>query len=178
MTAVAPGRYTGVAICLHWGIAGLLCVAFPLGLYMGDLPLSPDKLRLFSYHKWLGLSIFMLAVLRITWRLTHAPPPPPASLRAWERHAAFVVHVFLYVLVFMVPVSGWLMSSAQGFQTVWFGVLPLPDLLGRDNELAVLLKLAHQTLNYLMLALAAIHVLAALKHRFIQHDGVVARMLP
>ena len=173
-----PDRYTRTAVALHWAIALLVFAAFPLGVYMHELPLSPDKLRLYSYHKWIGVSIFLLAVLRVTWRSTHRPPPLPAAMPHWEKLAANTVHYLLYVLLFAVPLSGWLMSSAKGFQTVWFGVLPLPDLVGKDKALGELLTELHETLNFLLLGLVFAHIGAALKHHFIERDGILARMIP
>ncbi len=173
-----PNRYTHTAISLHWLIALLIFAAFPLGVYMHDLPLSPDKLRLYSYHKWIGVTIFMLAIIRLVWRATHRPPPLPANMPKWERFAAESVHHLLYALLFLIPLSGWLMSSAKGFQTVWFGVLPLPDLLGKNKELGDLLQKVHELLNFSLLGLVLGHAGAALKHHFIRHDTILERMLP
>ncbi|MGE5320152.1 MAG: cytochrome b [Hyphomicrobiaceae bacterium] len=174
MTSVM--RYSTPAIVLHWLVALLIFAAFPLGLYMADLPFSPEKLKLFSYHKWIGVSVFMLAVFRVTWRLTHMPPPLPASVAAWQRRASVIVHGLLYLLILVVPISGWLMSSAKGVQTVWFGVLPLPDLIGKDKALGRQLAEVHETLNYTMLALVVVHVSAALQHHFIERQPFLQRM--
>jgi cytochrome b561 len=174
----SPIRYTGTAIALHWLSALLIIAAFPLGVYMHELPLSPTKLQLYSYHKWLGVTIFLLMAVRLAWRTVHAPPPFPVALPPWQRHAAHVLHGLLYLLLFAIPLSGWLMSSAKGFQTVYLGILPLPDLVGKDKALGELLTGVHETLNYLLLALVVAHVGAALKHQFIDRDGVLARMLP
>ena len=171
-------RYTRTAITLHWAIALLIFTAFPLGVYMHDLPLSPNKLQLYSYHKWIGVSIFLLAMLRISWRITHRPPPLPSGMPQWEKIAAHATHYLLYVLIFAIPLSGWLMSSAKGVQTVWFGVLPLPDLVSRNKELGELLKEVHESLNFLMLGLVLAHVGAALKHHFIERDDILVRMIP
>lgn len=173
-----PTRYTNTAIALHWLVALLIFAAFPLGLYMGDLPFSPLKLKLFSYHKWLGVTVFLLAIARLAWRATHPAPPLPASMSAWERFAAGAGHWLLYALLFIIPLTGWLMSSAKGVQTVYLGVLPLPDLLGRDKALGELLEEVHEMLNMGMLALVFLHVVAALRHHFFEHDGILARMLP
>jgi cytochrome b561 len=102
----------------------------------------------------------------------------PAGMPAWQRKAAEATHVLLYLLMFAVPLSGWLMSSAKGFQTVWFGVLPLPDLLDKNQELGDLLQQVHMLLNFTMAALVIAHLGAALKHHFIDRDDVLARMLP
>ena len=171
-------RYNNTAIALHWLIALLIFVAFPLGLYMSDLKLSPTKLQLFSYHKWIGVTIFVLAIIRLIWRATHTPPALPDSISRMQQIGSHIVHGFIYVLLFAVPISGWLMSSAKGFKTVWFGVLPLPDLLGKDKALGDILEGVHQSLNYILLLLVVMHVAALIKHRFIDKDEILNRMLP
>ena len=171
-------HYTRTAITLHWLIALLICAAFPLGLYMHDLPLSPHKLRMYSYHKWIGVTVFLFAVVRLSWRISHRPPALPDSMANWEKSVAHAMHFALYALIFLAPLSGWLMSSAKGFQTVWFGMLPLPDLVGKDKELGNTLQEVHEALNFLMLGLMLAHAGAALKHHVIERDDVLARMLP
>lgn len=171
-------HYTRTAVALHWIIALLIFANFPLGVYMHDLPLSPDKLRLFSWHKWIGVTAFVLAVLRVSWRSTHVPPPLPANMPSWEKLAAQAVHYLLYLLILAIPLSGWLMSSAKGVQTVWFGVLPLPDLVSKNKELGDALQKVHESLNFLMLGLLLAHVGGALKHHFIERDDTLIRMLP
>lgn len=171
-------RYTRTALSLHWLIALLIFAAFPLGIYMHDLPLSPFKLKLYSYHKWIGVSIFLLMAFRLYWRMTHRPPALPGSMPRWERIAAESVHHLLYALLFLIPLSGWLMSSAKGFQTVWFGVLPLPDLVGKDKALGDLLQQVHELLNFTLFGVLGGHIGAALKHHFIERDDILARMIP
>ncbi|HEX5802461.1 MAG TPA: cytochrome b [Azospira sp.] len=173
-----PQRYTRTAIGLHWLMALLILGLFGVGLYMTGLKLSPQKLQIYSWHKWAGVTVFLLALLRLGWRLGHRPPPAPAGMPRWQRVAAEGAHHLLYLLMIVIPLSGWLMSSAKGFQTVWFGVLPLPDLLAKDKELGDLLAIVHQTLNYSLAALVVAHAGAALKHHFLDRDGVLARMLP
>jgi cytochrome b561 len=170
--------YTRVAIGLHWLIALAIFGSFALGLYMSDLPLSPQKLKFYSWHKWAGVTIFLVVVARLGWRLLHPPPATPAGIPVWQAKAAAATHVLLYLLMLAVPLSGWLMSSAKGFQTVWFGVLPLPDLLAKDKELGDLLQQVHKLLNFSMAALVVAHLGAALKHHFLDRDDVLARMLP
>ena len=174
MTAAV--RYSMPAIVLHWLVALLIFVGFPLGLYMVDLPLSPDKLKLYSYHKWIGVSVFLLVAIRLGWRLTHTPPLLPGDIAAWQRRASAVAHGLLYALTIAIPVSGWLMSSAKGFQTVWFGVLPLPDLLEKNRALGDLLAQVHETLNFILLAWVLLHVGAALTHHFIDRQPFLQRM--
>lgn len=172
-----PPRYTGPAIAAHWVIAALILVAFPLGVYMHELPLSPTKLKLYSYHKWIGITVLLLFVPRILWRITHRPPAP-LPMPAWQHRIAEGTHHLLYLLMFLVPLSGWLMSSAKGFQTVYFGVLPLPDLLAKDAALGDALQQLHFGLNLLFAVLVIGHAGAALKHHFIDRDDILARMLP
>ncbi|MBS1184944.1 MAG: putative cytochrome b561 [Proteobacteria bacterium] len=169
-------RYSTPAVVLHWLVALLIFAGFPLGLYMVDLPLSPDKLKLYSYHKWIGITVLLLVAVRVSWRLTHVPPPLPASVAAWQRQASAVVHGLLYLLMIAIPLSGWLMSSAKGFQTVWFGVLPLPDLIGKDKALGDQLAEVHTILNFTLLALVVLHVGAALQHHFIERQPFLQRM--
>ena len=171
-------RYTKTAIAFHWLVALLILVTFPLGMYMQALPLSPDKLKLYSWHKWVGITILVLAFLRFFWRLSHAPPIVAETMTRWQRFASHAVHVLLYLLIFVVPLSGWVMSSAKGFQTIWFGVLPLPDLVSKDKAVADFLTSTHKNLNYTLLALVVLHVAATVKHHFIDHDATLRRILP
>lgn len=171
-------RYTRTAMSLHWLIAIGIFGTFALGTYMADLRVSPTMLKLYSWHKWIGVTLFVLVIARLVWRLGHPPPPLPAHMPALERFAAHAGHLALYGLMFAIPISGWLMSSALGFQTVWFGLLPLPDLLAKDDALGKLLEQVHLVLNYALLALVVVHVAAALKHHFINRDDVLLRMLP
>ena len=170
--------YTRTAIALHWLIALLVFVTFPVGVVMSEMALSPDKLRMLSYHKWLGVTVFILLVVRLVWRVAHQPAPLLASMPQWQVLAAKGVHVLLYVLLIAIPLSGWLMSSAKGFQTVYLGVLPLPDLLTKDKALGDALSNLHLVLNITMLLLVTAHVAAAIKHQFVYRDGTLARMLP
>lgn len=173
-----PVRYTLTAIALHWLTALLIVAVFPLGVYMADLALSPLKLKLISYHKWLGVTVFLLLLLRLAWRASNVPPPLPDSMPLWQRQAANGLHLLLYLLLFAIPLSGWLMSSAKGFQTVYLGMLPLPDLIGKDKALGDQLRQVHETLNMTLLVLLLAHAGAALRHHFIERDGILARMLP
>ena len=176
--AVSPAfGYTRTAVILHWATAVLIISAFALGLYMVGLAFSPAKLRLFSYHKWIGVTVFLFAASRLLWRTFHGAPELPASMPAWERFAAKAAHWLLYALMLIVPVSGWIMSSAHGFQTVYLGILPIPDLIGKNKELEEALELVHFILNKGLMLLAALHIAAALKHHFIDRDDVLKRML-
>ena len=168
--------YTPVAKGLHWLMAVLILGLLALGIYMSDLPLSPQKLELYSWHKWAGVTVFLLVWLRLAWRVTHRPPALPDSLSSTVQLAAHAGHALLYVLMIAIPLSGWLMSSAKGFQTVWFGVLPIPDLIGKDKAFGDLLQQVHKLLNLLLMLTLAGHVVAALWHHFVLKDDTLRRM--
>jgi cytochrome b561 len=168
--------YTPVAKGLHWLMAVLILGLLALGLYMHELPLSPQKLELYSWHKWAGVTVFLLVWLRLAWRATNRPPALPEAMSPPMRLAAHAGHAALYGLMIVIPLSGWLMSSAKGVQTVWFGVLPIPDLIGRDKELGNLLKEAHEALNWLLMFTLGGHLSAALWHHFVLKDDTLRRM--
>ena len=174
---IARARYTVAAITLHWLTAALIVVSVGLGLYMVGLRLSPLKLRLYSWHKWVGVTIFLLVAARLIWRVTHTPPPPPAGPK-WQQTAAALNHWLLYALLVCIPISGWLMSSAYGVPVVYFGVIRLPDLVAKHKELGDALKQLHEVLAFSMLALVTLHVIAAVKHHMVDRDDVLHRMLP
>jgi cytochrome b561 len=171
-------RYSAPAIALHWLIAALIVAGFVLGLSMVDLPLSPKKLKWFSWHKWIGVTVFLLTALRLLWRLSHPPPVLPAGMPSWQRRAATASHALLYILTIAIPLSGWIYSSASGVKVVYLGIVPLPDLVTADKPLAEQLKLVHKTLNFMLLGVVIVHVVAALKHHFVDRDDVLRRMLP
>jgi cytochrome b561 len=177
MTQPLPTRYTHTAMAFHWALALALLGSFSVGLYMSDLPFSPQRLKLFNWHKWAGVTILTLSLLRLLWRATHRPPADLAA-PAWQLRAAHLTHGALYVLFFAVPLVGWAYSSAAGFPVVWFGVLPLPDFVSPDKALAEAIKPWHGSLAWAMAALVGLHVAAALKHHFIDRDGLLRRMLP
>jgi len=170
-------RYTGPAIALHWLLALALFGLFGMGLYMTGLSMSPTRLKLYNWHKWAGVTVLVLSFLRLAWRLTHRPPAD-APMPAWQARAAHAAHVALYVLFFAVPLAGWAYSSAAGFPVVWFGVLPLPDLIAPNRELAEAIKPLHRILAYTMAAIVLVHVGGALKHQCVDRDGLLRRMWP
>ncbi len=172
-----PSRYTAPAIALHWLLALAIVGAFALGLYMTSLSFSPTRLKLYNWHKWAGVLILALSAARLLWRLTHRPPAPPA-MPAWQARAAHGAHLALYALFFAVPLAGWAYSSAAGFPIVLFGVLPLPDWVPVDRELAEAAKAVHRYAAYALAAVVVAHVGAALKHHFVDRDGLLGRMAP
>lgn len=177
-----PTRYTGVAIALHWLLALVILGLFGLGVYMTDLPFSPTRLKLYNWHKWAGISVLLLSALRLLWRVTHRPPALPAAIAQamprWQLRAYHATHHLMYLLFFAVPLLGWAYSSAAGFPIVWFGQVALPDLLPADKALAELIKPLHKLAALALVGLAGLHVAAALKHQWVDRDGLLQRMLP
>ena len=180
--AFATPRYTRTAMMLHWLLGVALVILFSVGLYMADLPFSPQRLKLYNWHKWAGVSILALSVLRLLWRLTHRPPQLPASVEQamprWQQRAHHGAHHLLYLLFFAVPLLGWAYSSAAGFPIVWLGMLQLPDFVSPSPELAEALKPWHMIAAYTLAALVALHIAAALKHQLIDRDGLLRSMWP
>jgi cytochrome b561 len=172
-------RYTYTAMLLHWLIALLVVAAFTMGLVMTDIPgLTPTKLRYYSWHKWMGVTVLLLAVLRVLWRLGHAAPAYPAAMPQWQQGVARGLHGLLYVLIFAVPLSGYFYSLASGVPVVYLGLVELPVLIDANPVLKPVLKAVHFWLNMLLAGSVSIHVGAALKHQFVDRDGVMRRILP
>jgi len=158
-------------------MAVLIVTMLCLGLYMTSLILSPQKLTLYGWHKELGVSVLMLAVLRAAWRLMRVIPAFPSSMPQWEKLAAHASHLALYGFMFMLPITGWLMSSAAGFPISFFGLFTLPTIIHSNKYLQSFFKTTHEYLAYALIALLCLHVLAALKHHFIDKDEILKRIL-
>jgi cytochrome b561 len=170
-------RYGIVAQTLHWAIVALLIVQVTLGMIADELPLGLEKLALLARHKSFGITILGLAVIRLAWRWIDRPPPPPPMPR-WQQLAANLNHWALYALLFAMPLSGWMMSSASNYPVSWFGLAQLPDLVLPDRSLKEQLEEVHELLATILISLALLHVAAALKHQFFDRDGLLFRMLP
>ena len=173
----SPLRYGSVAQSLHWLIVALLIVQVTLGEVADGLPNGLDKLAVLARHKSFGITILALAIARLCWRLFDPPPPPPPMPR-WQLLVARLNHWALYALLFLLPLSGWLMSSASNYPVSWFGLVQLPDLVSPDPDAKARFRELHHTLIDVLLVLVALHVAAALKHQFVNRDGLLWRMLP
>ena len=171
-------RWGTVAIALHWTMAGLILALFVLGWTAESWHLSPTKLKLFQWHKSLGLLVLTLVWIRLAWRWTHTVPPIPAGTRPWEARVAVAVHRGLYVLMVAMPLSGWLINSAANIPFKVFGWFRLPDLVEPDKALKAAAQVLHLSLFWTLAAILALHILGALRHHFVLHDGVLSRMLP
>jgi cytochrome b561 len=170
-------HFTRTAIALHWLTALIIAVAFPVGLLMGDMPISPFRIKVFVWHKWAGLTVLWLSFVRLAWRSLHAAPDGPDGMPVWQHLASRTVQWATYALLFLVPLTGWMYSSAAGYGVVYLNLIPLPNLVAKSKDLADQLKEIHETLNWVLLSLVVIHAAAAFKHHFIDKDGVLIGML-
>jgi cytochrome b561 len=171
-------RWGAVSQLLHWLIVILIIAQVTLASLANELPPGVRKLALLARHKSVGITILILAILRLLWRWANPSPALPQTLKPYEATLARVTHVLLYVLLFAMPLSGWTMSSARGFPVSWFGFFTLPDLVPKNKALYEALVTTHDTLAWLLGAVVALHVAAALKHHFWLRDDTLTRMLP
>ncbi len=169
------GRYDAVTRALHWSVALLIVMQVAGGLVLEDLP-RKSAIRSFAFdaHESLGIVVLGLLAARIAWRLTHATPA--AAGAAWQRLAARGAHVLLYALMIAVPVVGYAMVDTKGYPVAFFW-LEAPDLLATDRGLAERLGEMHEALAWMLVAVVALHIAAALWHRWVLRDDVLARML-
>jgi Cytochrome B561 len=169
--------YSALAIALHWLTLLLLIAGFTIVWSLPDKLSTPNDFQLLGLHKSIGITILGLTLLRLLWRASHPAPAIPASTPLWQRRAAGLSHALLYLLLFAIPLAGWAMSSAGGHPVSWLGLTTLPNLLAKNKALSHDLMTVHKTLAITLLVIVGIHVLAALKHHFVDRDNVLRRML-
>lgn len=183
-----PSRYNTVAMALHWLIALAVFINIGLGLYVADLPDSdPMKFEIIQFHKSVGLTVLVLSLIRVTWRLVSPVPPLPADMNSFLKKLARATQFLLYVLIVAIPLSGWLMvsSSPLGLPTSYFGLFQWPHIwfladmtrAGKKAVAGVFLE-THVFLAWSAIVLVALHVAGALYHHLIRRDGVLKSMLP
>ena len=172
-------RWGWVAQLLHWTIVVLIIVQFWLGYATRWAPTDFKKLPTVVPHKSWGITILALAVIRLAWRLFNPTPLLPSNLKPWERAAAHFTHYGLYILLFAMPLTGWIASSARGFSVSWAGLVQLPNFVASGNRpLYDSLMTFHYWLSWTLVTIALLHVAAAFKHHFVLKDDVLRRMLP
>jgi cytochrome b561 len=174
-------RYGAVAILFHWSMALLVIGLAALGLYMVTLPdvgFNTNKVTLVLYHKELGLLVLVLLSTRLAWRVTQILPRLVEHLPDWQKIAARFVHLSFYALLFALPMTGYLMSSAAGIPVSFFGLFMLPDFVHRDHGLFQRYIAIHQWLGYVLILFIFVHAGAALRHHFVFKDDTLRRMLP
>ena len=168
-------RFGLIAILLHWVMAIVIIGLLASGLYMVGLPLGLQKLKLYGWHKEYGLLILGLVIIRLCWRLINTTPR--LSLPWWELLAARLVHWVFYGFMIAMPVTGWLITSTAGLPASFFNLFTLPNLIAPNQEWLPVFESIHQWLGYAMIATIVLHVLAALKHHFINKDDILRRMI-
>jgi len=172
-------HYTNTAKILHWTIAGAIVLQFVLAKLAdlaGDEDLAVRELALLANHKSVGITILALALFRLVWRAMNPPPALPATMPAWQVRTSHFGHWALYGLIIIIPITGWLMSSASAYSVSWFNLFQLPDFVAPDPDLKKTLKDIHETLAQILAVIALIHIGAALKHAMFDKDGVMNRM--
>ena len=162
---------------LHWLIVLLIINQWVIAERADDLT-GFQKFTALNWHKWFGMTIFMLAIVRLVWRLANPVPDLTAETRPWERVLAKISHALLYTLIFAMPLTGWLMSSAKAYGVSWFNLFQFPDLVGKDERLYELMHETHEVLFGVLVATALLHAAGALKHHFVDRNDVLRRMLP
>ena len=173
-------HWGSLAKAFHWTIVVLILVQATVGLVMVELPKRPDVIPVFTFHKSLGLTILLLAVLRLGWRVFDTRPGEPATMPRWQVAGARAGHALLYALLFAVPLSGWLFDSATALRPLyWFGLFRVPSLTGgRDEAIKTFAEAAHFWLFWTLAAVAAGHAAIALHHQFHDRDDILRRMWP
>lgn len=172
-------KYSGLMMSLHWVMALGIFTAFGAGLYMVDIPgITPDKLRLYNWHKWLGVTLFVLVGLRLMVKMASKTPRYPQHWGHATIRAAQIGHWVIYLLMLAVPVMGYLFSLASGYPVMWFGVVKLPVLIEKNAELKELFKTLHEVSAKVLIVVVIGHVAMALKHHFKDGDSVLGRMIP
>jgi cytochrome b561 len=173
-TAEAYGSLSKV---LHWTIVLLILPQYFLVEAAEELPNGLEKLQIMTWHKSLGMLVLLLALVRIAWKVMNKGVPGPIG-NAWQRKAAAAGHGLLYLLILAQPLTGWIASSTANYPVTLFGWFQFPALVGENHDLHELMEEVHEVLFFTLLAVAAIHVAAALYHHFVLKDGVLRRMLP
>jgi len=174
----SPERYGAVSLLLHWGVALTVFAMFAVGLWMVGLNYyHPWRQVVPDLHKSIGITLFVIMLLRVLWRFI-SPPPPPTPNQGWFiRTAAKLGHLALYILLFAVMISGYFISTAEGDGIVVFGMIKVPALISGISGKAELAGTIHLYLAVTLVIMAVLHALAALKHHFIDRDATLVRML-
>ncbi|WP_166206587.1 cytochrome b [Cognatiluteimonas telluris] len=178
MTAPDRQRWSAISQAFHWLIVALILVMAYLGLTMVDLPDTPHKIFFYMLHKSTGMTILVLGVLRLAWRLYAGRPAVLSGIPRWQAHLATLTHGALYVLLFALPLSGWLLNSSTGFPLRWFNLVNLPPLASRSDALHEVVRPLHEALFWALVVLALAHAAAAIYHHLFQRDDTLVRMLP
>lgn len=174
--SAASDRYSRTTVTLHWIIAVLILVQIGLGWYMADLPKGPDRTYFIGLHKSLGITTGFVILIRVAWRLLHAPPPLPEWFPRWQARAAETAHYLLYACMVVMPLSGYLSASFTKYPMKFWGV-PFPKAGWESDAINAIFNGLHKGTSWLLVALLVVHIGAGLRH-LLQRDGVFRRILP
>jgi cytochrome b561 len=172
-----PQRFGTVAIVLHWFIAAAMLFSLALAWYLEDLD-GEEKIAWLAVHKWSGMVIFVVAIVRLLWRIRHPAPDYGFEMPRWQHIAAHATHILLYVLLFSMPITGYVAETARGRDTTFFGVFPIPALVPLNRKLSFYALTVHDWSQYGLYALILLHVGAALYHQTVLRDRLMSRMWP
>jgi cytochrome b561 len=161
----------------HWGMFVALLLLVGVGVYMTGLPASIHKVHVYAMHKSFGVTLLAVAALRLAWRAYDARPLP-ATMPIWQSRLAALMTAFLYLLLVLIPLTGWLYNSAAGFPLRWFDLGNLPALMAADPTLKPILRVAHHWLAWLLVVCVVLHASAAIKHHVYDKDSTLKAMLP
>lgn len=176
--SLLPTRWGPVSQLFHWACAALIVALGSIGLYMTELTSPASKVRVYALHKSLGLTLLALVLLRLAWRWTHAVPGAVPGTSRRLKLAADGMHGVLYAMMIAMPLSGWLINSTAGYPLQWFRLFNVPAIASKDEALNAVAKQLHEFGFWLLVALVAGHVAAALYHHLFLDDGTLHRMLP
>jgi cytochrome b561 len=171
---MTQSRYSPPARLLHWAVAGMIVLQFILAK-LADRVGETSELFLLANHRSVGMTILAVAILRLIVRL-RVPAPPALAMPDWQKKASEISHWLLYALLFLLPITGWLMSSASAYSFSWFNLIQIPDLVSPDPQLKEVLEEVHETFAKILLLLAGLHIAAAIKHTVINRDGAMNRI--
>jgi cytochrome b561 len=171
-------HYPATTKLLHWLVATCVLATSPVAITMVRIDPGPTQDALYNFHKSLGLLILILVVLRLINRLAVGAPAADPEIESWQKAASSIVHTSLYVLLLAIPIVGYIANSASDTPTPFFGLFSLPPMIGKNEGLSDQLFTIHRWMGFLVIAVALIHIIAALYHYFVRRDHVLQRMLP
>lgn len=171
-------RYGLIAQFLHWSVVVGIVLQYIWAWRIDNTDSIREQFSLVTTHKSIGMTVLGLVLLRLLWRAFNKPPPYPSSMHTWEINAANFTHALLYLLILLMPLTGWMYTSAAGYGAEFFGLIDIPDFVPTGERLENFMHVAHEAIGWAIPAVVAVHVIAALRHHFVLKDDVLKRMLP
>lgn len=169
-------NYNPVSRVFHWLVAVLILGLIPVGFYMEQMSSSPLKFEIYGWHKSLGISVLLLAFLRVGWKIYKKPPSSLTTHKCWEKLLSKTIHIVLYIAIFVMPLSGWVMSNSGGYAVQFFGLFEMPKLVEKDKFISDLARSVHEIAGFVVMGCVGFHVVGALKHHYSDKDATLTRM--